>query len=102
MKISNNCHIPEWKSKWFSDEIIEPTATSDNSLVPALSYVGTKTRVEFDKSFLKQDKITNIHGTIVNIYNVYELSSNLNNFDFAFEIYLFGAVKLTKNTDIDS
>ena len=37
MKISNNCHIPEWKSKWLSDEIIEPTATSDNSLVAAWS-----------------------------------------------------------------
>ena len=33
----------------------------------------------------------------MNIYIVYELSSNLNNLDFALENCLFGAVKLTKN-----
>ena len=32
---------------------------------------------------------------------VYELSSYLNNFDFALENCLFGAVRLTKNSDID-
>ena len=37
----------------------------------------------------------------MNIYIVYELSSNLNNFDFALENCLFGEVKLTKNGDID-
>ena len=57
-----------------SDEIIEPTATSDNSLVAAWSYAVTKTKVKFDESFLKQDKITYTYGTIVNICNVYELS----------------------------
>ena len=33
---------------------------------------------------------------------VYKLSSNLNNFDFALEDCLFGAVKVTKNADIDN
>ena len=32
---------------------------------------------------------------------VYELSSSLNNFDFALENCLFGAVRLTKNADTD-
>ena len=39
--------------------------------------------------------------TELNIYIVYELSSNLNNFNLTFENCLFGAVRLTKNADID-
>ena len=68
-----------------------------NSLAPALNYVGNKINVTFDERCLKQDKITYTHGTIVNIYIVYELSSNLNNLDFALENCLFRALKLTKN-----
>ena len=93
-------HVSEWKSKGLP-EIIKPPATTNNRLNPKLSFVDTKTRVEFNGSCLKQDKITYTHGTIVNIYIVYKLSSNLNNFDFALENCLFGAVKLTKNADID-
>ena len=37
----------------------------------------------------------------MNIYIVYDLESNLNNFDPTFENCLFGAIKLTKNSDID-
>ena len=44
-----------------SDEIIRPPNTSDNSLAPALSYTGNKTRVKFDEDSLRQDKITFTH-----------------------------------------
>ena len=37
----------------------------------------------------------------MNIYIVYDLKSNLNNFDASLENYLFGEFKLTKNNDID-
>ena len=37
----------------------------------------------------------------MNIYIIYKISSNLNNFAFALEDCLFGAVKLTKNSDIN-
>ena len=47
--------------------------TSDNSLNPKVSYYGTKTRLKFRGSCLKQDKITFNHGKIVNIYIAYEL-----------------------------
>ena len=50
---------------------------------------------------MKQDKLAFNHGKIVNIYIVYDLEPNLNNFDPAIENCLFGAVKLTKNNDID-
>ena len=51
---------------------------------------------------MKQDKITYNHGKVVNIYIVYEISRNVNISDCpALENCLFGAVSLTKNTDID-
>ena len=46
---------------------------SDNSLTPALNYYGTKTRVKFTGSCLKQSNISYNHGKVVNIYIVYEL-----------------------------
>ena len=101
-KISNSDHISEWKSKRLSDEVIKPpTTTSDNSLARALNYVGNKIRVQFDGDCLKQDKITYTHGTIVNTYIIYELISPLKYFDLTLENCLFGAVKSTKNADID-
>ena len=66
----NTNQISEWKSKGLSDEIIKPPATSNNSLAPALNYVGTKTRVKFDGSCLKQDKSTYNHGKIVNVHRL--------------------------------
>ena len=51
-----------WKSKGFSDEIIKPPIPSDNSLAPASSYFGNKTRVIFYGSCLRPDKGTFNHG----------------------------------------
>ena len=84
--------ISEWKSKGLYDEsIICLTASNGNKKVsPELSYVCTNTSVDFNGSFLKQDKATFNHVVIVNIHTVYELSSILND-----------TVKLTKNADID-
>ena len=71
--ITNTNYISSWKSKGLSAESIKPPTTSDNSLTPALSYYGTKTRVKFTGSCLKQSKISYTHGKVVNIYIVYEL-----------------------------
>ena len=99
-KIGNTDHISEWKSKVLSDEI-KLLFENNNSLAPKLSYFGTKAGVKFNGSCLKQDKITYTHGTIVNIYIVYELSSSLNyNDNITLEKCLLGAFKLTKNADI--
>ena len=79
--ITNTDYISSWKSKGLSAESIKPPTTSDNSLNPALNYYGTKTRVKFTGSCLKQSKISYTHGKVVNIYIVYELgasSSNVN------------------------
>ena len=80
--IANTDYISSWKSKELSPETIKPPTTSDNSLTPVLSYYGTKTRVKFTGSCLKQPKISNTHGKVVNIYIVYELgASNSHNND---------------------
>ena len=55
-------HISSWKSKRLSDGSIKPPSTSNNILNPVLNYVGTKIRVKFEGSCLKQDKISFDHG----------------------------------------
>ena len=101
--ISNTDYVSSWKYKGLSAETIKPPTTSDNSLTPAVSYYGAKTRVKFSGSCLKQPEISYTHGTIVNIYIVYELgvsSSHPN--DPTLKNCLFGAVTLTKNADVDT
>ena len=50
-----------WRTNVLSDESIKLPATSNNSLVPTLNYVNAKSRVNFDESSLKQDKVTLTH-----------------------------------------
>ena len=45
--ITNTDYVSSWKSKGLSAESIKPPTTSDNSLIPALNYYGTRTRVKF-------------------------------------------------------
>ena len=93
--------VLSWQSKGLSTESIKPPTTSNNGFAPELNYYGTKTRVKFIRSFLKQSRISYAHGKVVSIYIVYELgasSSNVN--DHALKNCLFGAVTLTKNADI--
>ena len=73
-KIGNTDHISAWKYRESADESIKPPSTSDNSLALLLSYIGTKTRLKFVRSCLKQDKITFTHKNIVNIYIAYEIN----------------------------
>ena len=100
--ITNTDYISSWKSKGLSAESIKPPTTSDNSLTPVLNYYGTKTRVKFTGSCLKQSRISYTHGKVVNIYIVYELgASSSHNNDPTLKNCLIGAVILTKNADID-
>ena len=100
--VGNGSHIYYWKSKGLSDEGIDCIKTSNYSVIPYLDYYGTKIKVNFNGICLKQDKITYTHGKIVNIYIVYEISKSINISDYpTLENCLFGAVTLTKNTDIN-
>ena len=55
----------------------------------------SKIRIKFNRSFLNRFPPAILHGDIVNIYIVYEITIA------ALENCLFGSVKLTKNADID-
>ena len=66
-----------------------------------MNYYGTKTRLEFIRSCLKQDKNTFNHAKIINIYIVYELRKTYNNSHPNLLDCLFEAVSITKNADID-
>ena len=59
--IGNTDYVSLWKSKGLSAETIEPPAKSDNSLTPEVSYYGTKTRVKFNGSCLKQPNVLYNH-----------------------------------------
>ena len=101
------------KSKGLSDETIKSPTTSDNSLTRTIKYNNSnnnndnnnsdKIRVKFAGSCLKHsNKLTYTHRTIGNIYNIYELGTlGSNNSDHTLKNCLFGAITLTKNTDID-
>ena len=92
-----------WKSKGLSDESINLSTASNNSLAPALSYFGNKICVKFDRSCLKQDKITFIYGKTVNIYIICEINlwNCVSTGDPTLGSSLYGAVKLVKTSDID-
>ena len=86
-----------------SDENITAPSAPNSFLNPSLEYLGTKPRVRFSGSYLKQNVITYSHGKSANIHIVYEINKNDNtaSSDPTLENCLFGAVTLTKNTDID-
>ena len=79
--IPNKKYISEWKSKGLSDKSIKPPTASDNSLSPLIDCLGNKTRLKFNGSCLKQNKLTYTHRIIVNIYIVYEISISDSNYN---------------------
>ena len=74
--IASTDYASSWKSKGLSAKTITPPAISDNSLTPALSYYGTKTRVKLYGSCLKHTRVLYTHGTIANIYITQELGAS--------------------------
>ena len=83
------------------DEVIKSPTINNNNLAPKLECIEKKRFVKFNGSCLiKQIKFT-FNKKILNIYIVCYLDSNLNNFEPILENCLFGAIKITKNSDID-
>ena len=62
--VGNGNYIYYWQSKGFSDERINSITVSIYSATPFLDYYGTKTRVEFIESCLKQYKVAFNHGNL--------------------------------------
>ena len=89
------------QSKGLSNKSIKPPTTSDNSLTPELNNYGTKIKIKFTGSCLKQSDHIFTHKNVVNIYIVYELAATSSrDSDPTIKNCLFGAVTLTKNADI--
>ena len=66
------------------------------------NYDVSKIRIKFDESFLNRFPPTILHSNIVNIYIVYEITSDYKDINYpTLENCLFGSVKLTRNSDID-
>ena len=59
-------------------------------------------KIKFDGSCLNRFPVTILHSNIVNVYIVYEITSDYKDINYpTLENCLFGSVKLTKNSDID-
>ena len=54
-------YIYFWKSKGLSDERLDFITASNHKIIPELGFYGTKTKVEFNGSYLKPDKVTYHH-----------------------------------------
>ena len=90
------------ESKGLSEKSIKAPTTSNNSLAPLIDYYGYKIRVKVNGSILRQPKVSYTHEKAVNIYIAQELAGSCSHSDDpTLKNYLFGAVTLTKNAEID-
>ena len=65
-------------------------------------YDMSKIRIKFNGSFLNRFPPIILHGDIVNIYIVYEITRDYSSINCpTIENCLFGSVKLAKNADVD-
>ena len=96
-------YILSWKSRGLNDIKIKSIKTNNYLLNPRMDhYDMSKTRIKFNGSFLNQFPPTILHGDIVNIHIVYEITSDYSSINYpTLENCLFGSVKLTKNANIN-
>ena len=100
---NNNNYILSWQSKGLSNLQIDSIKTNNYTLNPYMDTWDTgKIRIKFNEGCLKRFPPTILHGGIVNIYIVYEITDNYNASNYpTLKNCLFGSVKLTKNVDIN-
>ena len=81
---------------------VEVISTTSNTLIPSVNYYGDKVGLTFTGSVWQQKTITCSHKKVINLYVAYEIT-NFHGIDSypTLTNALFGAVKLTENTDID-
>ena len=103
VNVNNINYILSWKSIGLNDVENECIKTNDHSLNPKIDhYDMSKIRIKFDGIFLNRFPPTILHDSIVNIYIVYEVTSDYKDIDYpTLENCLFGSGKLIKNSDID-
>ena len=86
------------------DTKIKAIVTNNYLLNPCINiYDMGKIRIKFNGSFLNRFPPTMPYRNVVNIYKVYEITSNNNDSNYpTLENRLCGPVKLTKDVDIDN
>ena len=101
--VNNINYILSWKSRGLNDIKIKSIKTNKYLLNPRMdNYDMSKIRIKFNGRFLNRFPPTILHGDIVNIYIVYEITSDYSSINYpTLENCLFGSVKLTKNADIN-
>ena len=76
-------YILSWKSRGLNDIKIESIKTNNYLLNPRMDHYDTsKIRIKFDGSFLNRFPPTILHGDIVNIYIVYEITSDYSSINY--------------------
>ena len=93
--------VSSWKSKGLSDEKIILTVMSTDKSATKTIYDNARIKVRFNRDLLRQNQVTYNHGPVVNISIVYETTPHTKTSNITLENHLFGAIKLTKNSDID-
>ena len=98
----NTNWITKWKSKGLSNENLEVISAIDNTLTPSVNYYEDKIRLKFTKSVFQQKQLHTVIKKVVNLYVVCEITNFhvIDNYP-TLANPLFGAVKSTKNADID-
>ena len=93
--------ITKWRSKGLSNESIKVVCKTDNTLTQSISYYWDKA-IKFTRSVLQEKTVRYSHKRVVNVYIIYKVTNfhSTNNYPRLTNA-LFGAVKLTKNADID-
>ena len=101
--VGNITYILSWKSRGLHDTKIKAIVTTNYLLNPRINiYDMGKIKMKFNGSFLNRFPTTMPHRNIVNIYIVYEITSDYKDINYpTLENCLFGFVKLTKNADIE-
>ena len=81
-------------------KFISTTTSTDKSVTKTI-YDKTRIKVRFNRDLLRQNQVPHNHGSVVNIYIVYETIPHTKTSNIALGNCLFGAVMLTKNADVD-
>ena len=84
-----------------SDEKIILTVTSTDKSSTKTIYDNARKKVKFNGELLRQNKVIYNHGSVKYIYIVYETILDTKTSNITLKDCLFGAIKLTKSSDID-
>ena len=95
--------ILEWKPKAIydsSNKNVLDSVQNTKTVSPNIKNINGQLYVSFNDNYFEQDPIT-ISNNVINIYVVYKLDpiSSTRNTDYTIQNALFGAMKITKNTD---